>query len=95
MRRVLVDVVEARPVGDHRLFLRFADGVAREVDLDRLVRWEGVFEPLRDPARFAQVQVNVELGTVVWPGGADIDPDVLYSAITGIPIAIPAAAERR
>jgi len=59
-----------------------------EVDLDRLVRWEGVFEPLRDPARFAQVQVDFELGTVVWLGGADIGPDVLYSAVTGIPIAV-------
>jgi hypothetical protein len=67
----------------------------RSQPLRRTTSWEGVFEPLRDPARFAQVQVNVELGTVVWPGGADIDPDVLYSTITGIPIAIPAAAERR
>jgi hypothetical protein len=61
MNLMLVDVVEARAVGGHRLFLRFADGVAGEVDVDRLVRWEGVFEPLRDPKRFAQVEVDVEL----------------------------------
>lgn len=95
MSLVLVDVVEARAVGGHRLFLRFADGVAGEVDLDRLVRWEGVFEPLRDPRRFARVRVDVELGTVVWPGGADMDPDVLYSAVTGKPIVVPAPAARR
>lgn len=95
MSLVLVDVVEARAVGGHRLFLRFADGVAGEVDLDRLVRWEGVFEPLRDPRRFASVRVDVELGTVVWPGGADMDPDVLYSAVTGKPIVLPAPAARR
>ena len=95
MRFVLVDVVEVRAVGDHRLFLRFADGVAGEVDLDRLVRWEGVFEPLRDLTRFAQVRVDADLGTVVWPSGADMDPDVLHSAVTGEPIVVPAPAERR
>lgn len=35
-----------------------------------------VFEPLRaDPGLFAKVRV--EGGTVVWPNGADLDPDVL------------------
>ena len=95
MSLVLVDVVKARPVGNHRLFLRFADGVAGEVDLDRLVRWEGVFEPLRDSVLFAQVHVDVELGTVAWPGGADIDPDVLYSAVTGIPISVAPETQHR
>lgn len=89
-----MDVVEVRAVGGHRLFLRFADGVAGEVDLDRLVRWEGVFEPLRDPANFAQARVDAEVGTVVWPGGADLDPDVLYAAFTGRPIALSEPAVR-
>jgi hypothetical protein len=30
-----------------------------------------MFEPLRDVAYFAQVVVDEELGTVVWPNGAD------------------------
>lgn len=95
MTLMLVDVVEARAVGDHRLFLRFADGVAGEVDVGRLVRWEGVFEPLRDAGLFAQVQVDAELGTVVWPGGADLDPDVLYATVTGRPIVLSEPAARR
>ena len=57
MTGVLVDVVEARATGERRLYLRFEDGVAGEVDLDRLVRWEGVFEPLLDPQRFSEVRV--------------------------------------
>jgi hypothetical protein len=92
---VLVDVVEVRAVGGHRLFLRFADGVAGEVDLDRLVRWTGVFESLRDPRLFAQARVDAELGTVAWPGGADLDPDVLYAVVTGRPIALSERAARR
>ena len=86
MREVLVDVTEVRPVGEHRLFLRFADGVEGEVDLDSLVKWEGIFAPLQDPERFAEVRVNSDLGTIVWPNGADLDPDVLYSLVTGRPI---------
>jgi hypothetical protein len=38
-----------------------------------------VFEPLHDPDVFAQVRVDAELGTVVWPGGADIAPEYLYT----------------
>jgi hypothetical protein len=35
-------------------------------------------EPLQDPAYFAKVRVDPELGTVVWPNGYDLDPDVLH-----------------
>jgi hypothetical protein len=37
-----------------------------------------MFEPLRDVAYFARVTVDSELGTVVWPNGADLAPDVLH-----------------
>jgi hypothetical protein len=37
-----------------------------------------VFEPLTDPDFFAKVHVDEELGTVVWPNGADLNPLVLH-----------------
>ena len=41
-----------------------------------------IFEPIRaDPAAFRGLHVDAELGTVVWPNGADIDPDVLYEGL--------------
>lgn len=80
---MLVDIVEARAVGGHRLYLRFEDGVEGEVDLSDLVELEGVFAPLREPAEVAKVRLDSEIGTVYWPNGADLDPDVLYSTITG------------
>jgi len=46
----------------------------------------GVFEPLRDPTFFAQVKVNAELGTVCRPNNADLDSDVLYVKVVGVPI---------
>jgi len=31
---------------------------------------------------FRQLRVDQELGTVVWPNGADIDPDVLIEGLS-------------
>lgn len=70
-------IVAAAPREGFVLWLRFSDGATREVDLsDEL--WGPMFEPLReDPKLFRQVRVDQELGTIVWPNGADMDPIVL------------------
>ena len=36
---------------------------------------------------FAKVRVDPELGTIAWPTGADLCPDVLYARVTGNAIA--------
>ncbi len=71
-----VTAVEVRPPCG--LHLTFDDGVSREVDLSGEL-WGPMFEPLRDPAFFAQVVV--EHGTVVWPNGVDLDPLVLHGDV--------------
>ena len=80
---MLKDVVEVRPLGAHRLYLRFEDGVAGEIDVAALIPFDGVFEALRVASEFARVRVDAELGVICWPNGADLDPDVLYAEITG------------
>jgi Protein of unknown function (DUF2442) len=55
----------------------FADGEVRDVDIEPLLGGP-VFEDLRDPSAFAQVDVDEYGETIVWPNGADLDPDVLY-----------------
>jgi Protein of unknown function (DUF2442) len=82
---MLKDVVEVEAVGDHRLRLRFEDGVEGEIDVSAIVPFEGVFAPLHDAKVFAAVRVNQELGTICWPNGADLDPDVLYALVRGEP----------
>ena len=82
---MLRDIVEVRSVGDHRLYVRFEDGVAGELDFAGRLRFEGVFAELRDPAAFARVGIHPELGTLVWPNGADLDSDVLHADLSGIP----------
>lgn len=78
---MLKDIVSANPLHGLRLHIRFEDGVEGVVDLSSLVRFQGVFAPLKDPAWFSQVKVNPELGTVCWPNRADLDPDVLYGQL--------------
>jgi len=70
-----VHVVEARYLGGHRVWLRFDDGLEGEVDLEDLVRTGQVFEPLRDPAYFANFTIDM---TLTWPNGADIAPESLH-----------------
>jgi hypothetical protein len=82
---MLKDVVEVGVVADHRLRLKFEDGAEGEVDVARIVGFEGVFAPLRDAKVFGEVILDPELGTIRWPNGADLDPDVLYAMITGQP----------
>jgi hypothetical protein len=79
---MLKDIVQVTPVGDYRLRLRFEDGVEGVVDIARLVGFDGVFASLRDLTKFRQVRVNEELGTIVWPNGADLDASVQYAHIT-------------
>lgn len=67
-------------LGGFRLRLTFADGLVYDLDLtDKLNGDVGpVFEPLRDPAYFARASADPDLGTVVWPNGADLAPDALH-----------------
>lgn len=70
-------VTKVRVLRSYVLELAFSDGTKREVDLESELYGE-VFEPLRDPAVFAEARVDEELGTVVWPNGADFSPEFLY-----------------
>jgi hypothetical protein len=73
------EIVDVEHLGGFRLRLTFADGVLSELDL--AAKFQGdvgpVFQPLRDPEFFAQVTVDAELGTITWPNGADLAPEVL------------------
>lgn len=83
---MLKDVVSVEPLPGHRLRVRFDDGTEGTIDVAQMVKFTGVFEPLQDPAFFAQARVNAEFGTVCWPNDADLDSDVLYAKVSGQPI---------
>lgn len=87
---MLKDIVAVKPLNDYQLSIRFEDGVEGIVDVGPLVSFQGVFAPLRDKTFFDRVRVNSDTGTICWENDADLDPDVLYSKVTGIPITLDA-----
>jgi hypothetical protein len=73
--RSLLRISEAAATDRHKLRLTLTDGSVIERDVSRLLVGP-VFEDIRnDPSVFAKVRA--EAGTVVWPNGADLCPDVL------------------
>ena len=76
-----VSSVDALP--DSRLRVTFVDGTTGELDMRRFLSNPNLdstlFEPLRDPAAFSLVQVV--LGVIQWPNGADLAPDAMYDAV--------------
>ena len=73
-------LIEAKYKDAYTIWIRFADGVAGDVDLkDDL--WGEVFEPLKSVSEFRKFKVDEELHTLVWPKGADFAPEFLYAKL--------------
>lgn len=75
---MFLHIKQATYISDYRVEVLFNNGQQGVADLSELVVGEGVFAPLQDPTLFAQVQVDDELETLVWPGGVDVAPEFVY-----------------
>jgi hypothetical protein len=74
----MISVCTVTPLERFNLKLVFNDDTEKIVDIEPLL-YGPIFEPIRSNLEmFRLVKVDEELGTIVWPNGADIDPDVLY-----------------
>ncbi|GAB4302027.1 MAG: DUF2442 domain-containing protein [Oscillatoriaceae cyanobacterium] len=83
---MLKDIVSVTPLENYQLYLKFEDNQEGVVDLSQIIEFTGIFARLQDLNYFQQVKINQEWGTIYWDNGADLDPDVLYSIITKIPL---------
>jgi len=73
----LVRISSVRVLCERRVKLGLTNGETKVVDLAVLLQGPA-FEAIRnDDELFAQVRVDPEFGTLVWPSGADLCPDVL------------------
>lgn len=68
-----VDVLDS-----YRVRVQFDDGTAQFIDFEPVLRGR-LYGPLQDRALFAQVRVDPEVHTLVWPNGADFDAETLYN----------------
>ncbi len=75
----LIRVRHAVPLQGYWVRLEFTNGMQRDVDLEPYLHGP-IFEPVRGNVALFRA-LRVEGGTVAWPNGADIDPDVLYHGL--------------
>ncbi len=78
MDHLIIDVTDLHIVGPYTLRIRFSDGVERTINFEPVL-YGYYYSPLRDLDFFNQVRVDPEVGTLVWPNGADFDPATLYN----------------
>lgn len=75
----LVSVTDVRVLARYLLELTFDTGEVKVIDMESRL-WGPMFEPIRsDYALFLRVAADPEASTIVWPNGADWDPDELYA----------------
>ncbi len=70
-------VVEFEVVGPYTLRVVFDDGVERVIDFKEVLAGP-IYGMLRDEAMFRQVEIDPEAHTLMWPNGADFDPETLH-----------------
>jgi len=74
---MFLHVTKAKYLKDFEIEICFNNGLKGVADLSEVVRG-GVFEPLKDKALFAEVRLDPELATIVWPNGVDLAPEYLF-----------------
>jgi uncharacterized protein DUF2442 len=70
-------VVSFEIAAPYTLRVRFDDGTEQAINFRPMLAGE-IYAPLRDLSLFNQVQVDPEVHTLVWPNGADFDPETLH-----------------
>ncbi len=78
MKHVLVKVVALEQTDAYTLTVTFDDGTTQPINFEPVL-YGHYLSPLRDPTLFAQVRIDPEIHTLVWPNGADFDPATLYN----------------
>ena len=71
-------IVEAAPKDNYILKLKFRTGEVRLLDMRPYIQESGVFGKLGDESKFCEVEVQHDLGGLVWASGADFCPNTAF-----------------
>ena len=71
----MLRILEVQLIKGFYVKVKLSDGSSRTIDTEPFLRGPVFARIKKDPALFRRVRA--EHGTLVWPNGADLDPDVL------------------
>jgi hypothetical protein len=77
MTHAIFRVIGFDMVGPYTLRVKFDDATAQVIDF-RPVLEGPLYAPLQDERVFTQVGIDPEVHILVWPNGADFDPETLH-----------------
>ena len=77
----MIRPIEVEPREEHRIWLRYSDGTAGELDLSYLAG-RGVFKVWEESAHFETVHIG-PAGSIAWGEDVELCPDALYMRLTG------------
>ena len=78
MEHKIYRVISFELVHPYTLKVLFDDGSTQTIDFRPILAGE-IYGSLQDEKLFNQVEVDPEVHTLVWPNGADFDPETLHN----------------
>ncbi len=78
MSHKLYRVANFAITAQYTLWIKFTDGLERTISFEPVLYGE-VFGPLRDVVLFNQVRLDEQARALIWPTGADFDPETLHN----------------
>jgi len=79
-------ITKVIPQKDFTLILLFQSGDLRILDMKPLIKGEGIWGQLRDWEVFSRVQVQEDLGGLVWTDKLDYCPDSAFMDSEPLPL---------
>jgi hypothetical protein len=70
-----LSIIKVKPLKDYKIELTFENNEIKIFNMEDYLD-TGIFKKLRDKILFNQVRISFD--TVEWPGGIDLDPEILY-----------------
>jgi uncharacterized protein DUF2442 len=77
MNHAIYRVTSFELLPPYALRVTFDDGTRQTIDFEDILAGD-LYRPLRDLSVFNQVRIDPEVHTLVWPNGADFDPETLH-----------------
>ena len=78
MSHPIYKVAHFEIVADYTLKVRFDDNTSQIINFQPILAG-ALFGQLLDKTLFNQVEIDPEVHTLVWPNGADFDPETLHN----------------